>query len=144
MTIRKATQKYFVDGDYNCAEAALLIARDELGLPIDESAVRALGAFGGGMACGELCGAIAGACSAVGIALVDKGPARAVPEVRPAAAAVAEYFLNKYGSLRCEELKPIHYKEDVRCALLVEEAVDCLAEVLKAAVPPELKLRPQE
>jgi C_GCAxxG_C_C family probable redox protein len=130
MKLREATQTYFVDGPYNCAEATLLIARDELGLPVDDAAVRALGAFGGGMGCGELCGAIAGACSAVGIALIEEGAARGYPDVRPASTAVANHFLEKYGSLRCADLKPHHYHPDTRCARLVEEAVDCLSEVL--------------
>ena len=130
MELRDTTKRYFIDGPYNCAESTLLIARDELGLPVTDAIVHALGAFGGGMGCGETCGAIAGGCAAIGCTLIEVA-AHKSPAARLAAAAFTRRFLDKYGTLRCEQLKERCFKPDIRCGELVEEAVGCLKEALK-------------
>ena len=48
----------FLDGNYNCAEVVLLWADERYGLGIPAEDVRLVSGFGGGMGCGENCGAL--------------------------------------------------------------------------------------
>ena len=60
-------ERYFLEGDFNCAESVFLAANEVYGFGLDqENCHRMVSAFGGGMGCGLLCGAIAGAMAALG------------------------------------------------------------------------------
>lgn len=129
MSISELTKKYFVDGPYNCAETLLLKARDELGIEIRGETIKALGTFGGGMGCGELCGAIAAACAVIGIELIEEN-SHGSPNARAAAAKLTKSCISSYGSIRCAELKPKYFRDGMRCGLLVDDVAARLKNIL--------------
>ena len=60
-------QRYYLEGDYNCAESVLLAANAEYGLGLPDDAVKLVGGFGAGMGCGNACGALCGAVAVLGV-----------------------------------------------------------------------------
>lgn len=116
---------YFLNQDKNCAESVLLAANDTLGLNVSPDTVRALGIFGGGMGCGDVCGAVASGVGVLGMLLI-KERAHASPESKEAAAAFVKQFLERYQTVHCADLKPIYAPPGQRCTELVIAASDML------------------
>lgn len=85
----------------NCAQCVLKVCRDYTGLD-DAVAGAVASGFGGGVRSGEICGAASGAVMAIGLACAKTGKESEVAEL--AKQTVSE-FTNKYGTVRCIELK---------------------------------------
>lgn len=117
---------FFLEQNRNCAESILLAADAGLGLGLSPAALRAVGAFGGGLGCGETCGALCGAVAALGLLLIDERGAHSCPDAKRAAADMSALFIRTFGSLRCAELKPRFATEEQRCAELVARTATLL------------------
>ena len=124
--LREKAAKYYLEGDYNCAESVLLAANDEYGFGLDKEHCHYLvSAFGGGMGCGLLCGAIAGAMAALGQQAVC-GRAHATEGFKDLCALTAAELEHALGSVNCAVIKPALFKADVRCLETVCRAADVL------------------
>ena len=119
-------ERYFLQGDFNCAESVLLAANEvyELGLDKD-NCHRLVSAFGGGMGCGLLCGAIAGAMAALGQAAVTER-AHVTDGFKDLCAETAAKMEEALGSVNCSVIKPELFVEGRRCAETVRRAADVL------------------
>ena len=119
-------ERYFLQGDFNCAESVLLAANDVYELGLDkESCHRLVSAFGGGMGCGLLCGAIAGAMAALGQAAVTER-AHVTEGFKELCADTAAKMEEALGSVNCSVIKPELFVEGRRCAETVRRAADVL------------------
>ena len=127
---RERIYDYFINKDFNCAEAILHALNDEYSLGIPKEAFRLIGGFGGGMTCGKNCGALCGGCAALGWSLISER-AHATPELKDFVSLFATEFTHRFGSDRCDELTPTYKQEDVRCLHLIEEAADLADEVFE-------------
>jgi len=134
--LRDTAAKYYLEGDYNCAESVLLAANEAYGFGLDEkSCHRLVSAFGGGMGCGLLCGAIAGAMAAIGQQAVT-GRAHATQGFKDLCAGTAAELEKALGGVNCSVVKPALFREDARCLETVCRAADVLEkqmEKLRAA-----------
>lgn len=94
------------DAGFNCAQSVLCACGDYTGVD-DKTALALSAGFGGGMRCGEICGALSGAVLAIGAALPFNDADDAQAKVRIAALAKqsAAMFKDNFGCLRCLELK---------------------------------------
>ena len=63
---REAKAMEFFSNGYNCAQATLGALCEEAGLDLN-TAFKLANGFGGGVRCGELCGAVSGAVMVVGL-----------------------------------------------------------------------------
>ena len=119
-------EKYFLEGDYNCAESVLLAANEVYGLGLDcENCHRMVSAFGGGLGCGLLCGAIAGAMAALGQEAVNTR-AHVTDGFKALCADTAEKMEAALGGVNCSVIKPALFVEGRRCAETVRRAADVL------------------
>lgn len=84
----------------NCAQCVLRACGKYTGLDEDTATAVAAG-FGGGVRCGEICGAISGAVMAVGLASGSENSMR----VGALSKACSAAFREKYGVVRCLDLK---------------------------------------
>lgn len=94
------------DAGFNCAQSVLCACGEHTGL--DDKTALALGApFGGGMRCGEICGALTGAVLALGAAFpfTDADDAKAKVKIAALTKQSAAMFKDNFGCLRCLELK---------------------------------------
>ena len=127
MTIRDT----FVGADYNCAETVLLWANEKYGLQIAPEDIRLMSGFGGGLCCGENCGALLGAVAALSKHLV-RDKAHSTPGFREACAELVKRFREDLGSVECVELKQKYRQPDVRCLYVVERAAALLDDHIRA------------
>jgi len=125
-------EKYFLEGDFNCAESVLLAANEVYHLGLDgENGHRLVSAFGGGMGCGLLCGAIAGAMAALGQEAVNTR-AHVTDGFKELCAGMAAEMEAALGGTNCSVIKPALFVEGRRCAQTVRIAADVLEKKMNA------------
>ena len=128
--LRDTAAKYYLNGDYNCAESVLLAANEAYGFGLDEKAcIRLMSAFGGGLGCGLLCGAAAGAMAALGQAVVTER-AHATEGFKDLCAQTAAELEAALGSMNCAQIKPALFDPQTRCLETVCRAADVLEKKL--------------
>ena len=94
------------DRGFNCAQSVLCSVGAYTGL--DENTALAVAAgFGGGCRCGEICGAVSGAIMALGIPCpsVDGRDHERKEELAALSRFLTGRFREKFGALRCDEIK---------------------------------------
>ncbi len=106
---------------YNCAQSVLLSMKEHTGLP-DESAAAVAAGFGGGAGCRELCGALSGSFMAAGVTLGAENRPKVLAIDRELTAA----FREKFGAVRCADLKAAR----IPCDELIAFAAEKLDELL--------------
>lgn len=127
----------------NCAQSSFLALAEKR---IDETtALRVASCFGGGMRCGEVCGAVTGSLMAIGLLRGYHSSADKDGKVRANRLALLfeNRFRDEHGSILCKELLKydLSKPEDLKriqeqnlfhtvCPLMVREAVRIADEVL--------------
>ena len=107
----------------NCAQSVIGALNEYTGLELDKCISVASG-FGGGIGCGEVCGAVSGAVMTIGLKYYDKSDKSAV---KGNTAEFIKIFKEKYGSIRCCELrKPGH-----TCTEMIYNAAEIADELIK-------------
>lgn len=116
------------ESGFNCAQSVLCALGAYTGLD-EETALALSGGFGGGVNCGEICGAASGAVMALGLASphTEGADFEAKQRIRRLAASYNRAFRERYGCIRCVELK----REGHPCAELIEYAAESAEEMLK-------------
>ena len=106
---------------YNCAQAVLMAMGGATGLDEKTAASIACG-FGGGAGCRELCGALSGAIMAVGMKVGAENRA----QVNAADKEIVTAFREKFGAVRCADLKAAKIACDDVIAFAAEKAEELL------------------
>lgn len=122
--MEKEIEKYYLQNDYNCAEAVLKILNERYDLGIEEKAFFLLSGFGGGCGCGKLCGALAGCMGALGYEKVTTR-AHGTAGFREACGSLCRSFEEAVGSTECKDIRPRYFEEGIRCAKVLEKALEC-------------------
>lgn len=125
--LREKVEKYYLEQDYNCAEAILRCINGEYQLGLTEDDFKLVSAFGAGMGCGSSCGALCGAMAALGRLLV-KTRAHATDGFKDICGDYVAAFRERLGNTDCSELVKVYKKEDVRCLETVCLAADVFEE----------------
>ena len=121
--MRNMVEEYYLNKDYNCAETTLHIINDTYGHNLKEEDFKLVGGFGGGCGCGIVCGALAGAIAGLG-KLVITERAHATENFGALCAEYVEEFRKAMTSTECSVVKPVFFKEGVRCLNAVQTAAD--------------------
>ncbi len=112
---------------FNCAQSVLAALGSYTGL--DEKTALALsGGFGGGVRCGEICGAASGAVMALGLAFPYSDGLDSVSKARIAKLTVSfnRAFSQKFGAIRCQDLK----RSGIDCDELIAWAAEKAEEII--------------
>ena len=127
MTLKEKSV-YYHDHGYNCSQSVLCSLTDETGL--DEQTSARLGTcFGGGMRCGNVCGAVTGGLMAIGCTCVDGLDPAAEKEPSTALAhELEERFSAEIGTLLCAEILKAH--EKAMCPRCIELAAEITKDII--------------
>jgi C_GCAxxG_C_C family probable redox protein len=117
-------KKYYLDQGYNCAETMLLAARDLYNLLIDETHIKILSGFGGGMYEEDICGAISGGVAVLSF-IFSKD------ELGPLVIEFKQETRKKLSSIDCKEIKPIHRDKELGCNNVIENTFNTLVKIIK-------------
>lgn len=134
----------FLDDSFNCSQSVLAVFSEKYGLD-KETAFKMASGLGGGIRCGELCGAVSGATQVIGLkhGQIKAGDMESKNNCYAKAHEFVNKFKEKYSSIVCRELmghdvwtvvneetKKLHKEIHVTiCAKLVENAVKILEEL---------------
>ena len=115
------------ESGFNCAQSVLCACGEYTGLD-DKTALAVSGGFGGGVRCGEICGAISGAVMAVGMAYpyTDGSDSKAKALIAAKTCEVTKTYKEKYGCVRCAELKGM----GASCAELIELGAETAEKII--------------
>ncbi len=105
MNKKEAAMKLFSQDKFNCAQSVFGVFAEELGIDRD-TALKCAAGFGGGMRCGEVCGAVTGALMALGLRFGSSTPCDADGKQRGNAKAMEfiTRFQQAHGTLLCKDL----------------------------------------
>lgn len=117
--------------DFNCAEKIIHGANRAYQLGLSPEALKLSGGFGGGMAVGRTCGAVAGAVMVISHIFIEDR-AHASPRLKQVTQKFIEDYLREMSSLDCDELKEQHYSPDYRCRDIIVKAAELLDDIVRA------------
>jgi C_GCAxxG_C_C family probable redox protein len=113
-------RKYYLEQGFNCAETMLLIANDEFNLNLDESHIRIMSGFGGGMCRESVCGVVTGGVAVLSIMFTDKD------KLKKLVIEFQEKTEKDFSSNDCKAIKPILREEINKCANVIDKAYQIL------------------
>jgi len=116
------------ESGHNCAQSVFCSCREYTGVD-DKTALAVSGGFGGGVRCGEICGALSGAVMAIGAVYPfnDCTDQQAKDKIAALAVECTDKFREKYGCVRCEELKAAEYS----CPEIIEFGAELAEQMIK-------------
>lgn len=127
--IAKIASEYYQSG-YNCCQAVALAFIDILDINKD-NLLKMTSSFGGGMGkMGEVCGAVSGMFTVLGLLEGNTDPKNATAKMEHYANVrlLADKFIQKNGALRCKDLLMDGNKK--KCAILVSDCAEILYDYL--------------
>ncbi len=116
---------YGIEEDYNCAEKILYGANRAYGLGLEPETLRLAAGFGGGLAIGEVCGALCGAVMVLSLLHVET-VAHQSATLKPSTRALLEEFRSEMGCIDCTTLKAKYRTPEQKCLSIIERAALCL------------------
>ena len=116
------------DCGFNCAQSVLAALGSYTGLD-EKTALAVSGGFGGGVRCGEICGAASGAVMAIGLAFpyADGEDAESKAKIAKLTMRLNRDFMQQFGCIRCQDLK----RNGVPCDELIAWAAKRAEEIIQ-------------
>lgn len=113
---------------FNCAQSVLAALGSYTGIE-EKTALALTGGFGGGVRCGEICGALSGAVMALGLRFpyADGEDAEAKARIARLTMAMTREFAKNFGCVRCQDLK----REGVPCDMLIAAAAAMAEKIIQ-------------
>jgi C_GCAxxG_C_C family probable redox protein len=113
---------------FNCAQSVLAALGSYTGME-EKTALALSGGFGGGVRCGEICGAASGAVMALGLAFpyADGEDAEAKSRIAKLTMKMNRDFLKEFGCIRCQDLK----RNGIPCDELIAWAAAHAEEIIQ-------------
>lgn len=142
LAVSEAAEYNFTHRKLLCAEAILAAVNETFGQPLTEEQAVGLAA---GLAAGLgdrgcLCGAVAGACAAVGLVCSQGSHVKTRAAVRRESAVIHEAFTDRHKSACCRVLTK-HVKDDAKAHLA--QCASLTGDGAELAVRSILRLRPE-
>lgn len=127
---------------FNCAQIVFVSAADELGID-REAALKTAACFGGGMGCGEVCGAVTGGLMAIGTkcghCTAGDADGKAISGTK--AKEFMQLFCDEYESVLCKDILGYSLADPQQAAeaknvipLVCPELVTYATEILKEVI----------
>jgi C_GCAxxG_C_C family probable redox protein len=130
---------YFKDGflykeDWNCAEHMLVGANQAYGLGLDGKALKIAGGFGGGMAVGDVCGALTGAIMVLGVLFVNER-AHESDKLKKLTTELLDRYKQIMEEIDCLPLKDKYRNDEIKCRDIILEAAKILDDIVARELP---------
>lgn len=120
---------YSKENDLNCAESVLYAANEEYNLNLNENTLKVMAGFGGGMAVGSTCGAIAGAVATISVMYTNLRGHES-PKVKELTEKLYRGVEEKLSHADCKSLKDEYFDQDKRCKDIMIASADVLEEII--------------
>lgn len=121
---RKQLATVFHDKQFNCAQSTFAAFAEDLGIDL-ETALKVSTCFGGGMRCGEVCGAVTGALMAIGMkcgSAKENDNESKMPAYKMEIEFLDE-FKKRNGCLRCIDLLGYDTRDPEQAKIVLEKGL---------------------
>lgn len=129
--LKDVCKTFYFDGNYNCAETLLRASNEYYELGLHDYDMKLVGSYGGGLQCGNTCGAVLGAAAVLSMKYVET-KAHESAEIGPVTKLLMRKIKERYGSTLCKDIKAQSFDKEVRCyntvAILADILEDTIAE----------------
>ncbi len=126
--LEEVARKYYKLG-YNCAESMIRAGNEVYDLGLHDRDMIMTAAFGGGLQCGDVCGALTGAACVISARYVET-KAHECDILRPLTQKLVIAFQKEMGSRLCAKIKAVHFSKELRCENTVGLAASILEKVI--------------
>lgn len=123
--LKDLCEKYYFEGNYNCAETIIRAGNDYYNLGLHDRDMIAFGGFGAGIQTGNTCGAVLAGVSILSMKYIE-AKAHESADIKPVTRMLIQRFNQKYGSVLCKDIKA----QEIRCKNTIDVACDILEEVI--------------
>ena len=123
--LKDQCEKYYFEGNYNCAETIIRAGNDYYNLGLHDRDMIAFGGFGAGIQTGNTCGAVLAGVSILSMKYIE-AKAHESADIKPVTRMLIQRFNQKYGSVLCKDIKAQSFK----CKNTIDVACDILEEVI--------------
>ena len=123
--LKDLCEKYYFEGNYNCAETIIRAGNDYYNLGLHDRDMIAFGGFGAGIQTGNTCGAVLAGVSILSMKYIE-AKAHESADIKPVTRMLIQRFNQKYGSVLCKDIKA----HEIRCKNTIDVACDILEEVI--------------
>lgn len=130
--LKETARKYWTkEYDLNCAECIMYAANEEYNLGLTLEAYKTMSGFGGGLATGNICGAISGAVAIIGIMFTEERGHKS-PKVRAMTQELIKRFNERLEHINCINLKtnPLNSQEK-GCSAIIDVSAEILDDIIK-------------
>ena len=127
--LKDVCAKYYLDGNYNCAETLIRAGNEYYGLDLHDRDMIAYGGFGAGIQTGNTCGAVLAAVAVLSMKYIEK-KAHESADIKPVTTAFIRKINERYGSVLCKDIKAQSFDKEFRCKFTVETVSDILEQVI--------------
>ncbi len=127
--LTEQVEQCYLTNDFNCAETTLMVENENRRLGLNKDAIKLVSAYGGGMGCGETCGALCAGLSVIGQLFVGER-AHATEGFKELCGDYVHLFEKELGSIRCEVLREKFANEEKRCLITLARATELLEDYL--------------
>lgn len=115
---------------YNCAQAILFGSNDYYNLNLDETALKLITPFGGGMYTGNTCGMLTGGIAVIGVLFTEDMPTNHL-QLKEITRLWIEQFTNEFKNINCSIIKDVNLKNNEGCRNLILKAADILEKTVE-------------
>lgn len=128
--LKDVAEKYYNMG-YNCAESILHAGNEYYELGLHDHDMKMVAAFGAGLQCGDVCGALTGAACVISSKYIEVKAHDQSKELKELTMKLIIAFKKRLGSRLCAEVKPQFYDKEVKCLNTVKISAEVLEDVIK-------------
>jgi len=123
-------QGYGKKEDLNCAEKTLYGANQVYSLGLDKKSLKMSAGFGGGMATGNVCGALTAAIMVLGLLFVENN-AHESSKIKELTQELFANYKKAMGEIDCDPLKAKYRTEEIQCTNVIAKAAEILDAIIK-------------
>lgn len=115
---------------FSCAQVVAYLCRDLSGID-EKTALAAMGGFGGGLRCGEVCGSVSAGVYTLGLCYPynEQGDSKAKKNIMRLTKEFTARFKEEFGALSCRELLTTGGK--AKCESYMARAVELIHEMIE-------------
>lgn len=115
----------------NCSETMFHYGNLVYKIGLDKKALQAMAGFGGGIFEEDLCGIVSG-----GVAIISLVFTKESPQLKDAVIEFKKRIKDAFSSIRCQDIKPLHRKDNNGCSDIIIQAMDIMTDVIDGFLKP--------
>ena len=122
--MNKLVKEYYLEKGYNCAESMLLLANKDFELNLNETHIKMMAGFGGGLCKEKVCGVVTGGIAVLSVMFSGSSI------LKDLTVEFQDKTLKEFSTNDCKDIKPLLRDDITKCANVIDKAYKILKEII--------------